>query len=706
MHKNIIQQIAQATQLATQNVENTIHLLSEDASIPFIARYRKDQTGNLDENQIIAIKKLWEEQKTLAKRKTFILKNLEEQKKLSDELKQKIEACTSLVYLEDLYLPFKQKRKTKAEMARQKGLEPLAKMLMAQQQNNIHQLAQGFVKNEVKTTEDALAGARYIIAEWVNERLSARNKIRQLFERNAIVSVKQKAKADEEKVKKYKAYTSFSQKAKRCKSHQILAIFRGEKENILSVNIAPAEEDALVILEKIFLKNHSESTQQIKIALTDAYKRLLKPSLETELRQQLKLSADKVAIEVFAENLRELLLSPPIGEKQLLAIDPGFKSGCKMVALNKKGDFLDYKTIFPHPPQSQSIKASEDILAFINRYQIEAIAIGNGTAGRETEQFIKNLHLNENIKIYLVNEDGASIYSASKVAQEEFPNKDLTVRGAISIGRRLLDPLAELVKIDPKAIGVGQYQYDVNQKELKNSLDTVVISCVNAVGVNVNTASKYILTYVSGLGETLAQNIIDYRRKNKGISSRNELKKVARMGTKSFEQSIGFLRVENPKNPLDNSAVHPENYALVQQIAKNLNCEIKDLLNNTEWIKTIDYALYKQLVGEHTFKDILNELQKPNRDPRGESQSFEFADIKSINDLHEGMILPCIVSNVTNFGAFVDLGIKQNGLIHISNLSTTFVSNPTDIVKVNQKLMAKVIEIDIERNRIAMSLVF
>lgn len=717
MNNKFFIQISKTLGLKSHNVENTIKLIEEDATVPFIARYRKDNTGGLDETQILNIKTLLHELKELEKRKEFIIKTISEQGKLSKELERKIIECSKLIELEDIYLPFKLKRKTKATKAREQGLESLAKMLMAQNSNDVFSMASKFVNTEVSSEEQALQGARYIIAEWINERINARNKIRKLFQREAIIVSKitkktkdlLKENKDQNKVKeinKYKDYFDFNESANRAKSHRILALFRAEKESFLKVKIEPLEEKAIDILKPIFIRDTNEASEQVILAIKESYKKLLKPSLETELRKQLKEKADKVAIDVFADNLRELLLASPVGAKKILAIDPGFRSGCKVVCLNEKGDFLKYETIFPHSPQLQKTQAEEIIKDLIKKYKIEVIAIGNGTAGRETEQLVKNLKI-ENVKIYLVNEDGASIYSASKVAREEFPKQDITVRGSISIGRRLMDPLAELVKIDAKSIGVGQYQYDVDQKALKNKLDFVVESCVNSVGININTASKYILTYVSGLGETLAQNIINFRKENKRINSRKELKKVARMGAKSYEQSIGFLRVKNKANPLDDSAVHPENYSLVKEIAKDLKCSLPELIGNKELIHKIDKSKYLQKVGSHTFNDIIAELTKPSRDPRSEAEVFEFdLNIKTINDIVTEMILPGIVTNVTNFGAFIDLGIKQNGLVHISNMSDTFISDPSEVLKVNQKIMVKVIEVDIQRARIGLSLIF
>lgn len=709
-------QISKTLGLKSHSVESTIKLLEEDATVPFIARYRKDNTGGLDEVQILAIKELLITLKELDKRKDYILKTISEQGKLTPEIEKKIKDCQDLIALEDLYLPFKQKRKTKASIAKEQGLEPLAKMLMAQNSEDVKSMAVRFVRGDLKNPTDALQGARYIIAEWVNERISARNKIRNLFTREALITSKVtkktkdliKDKPSDDKTKeaqKYKDYFDFSENAVKAKSHRLLALFRGEKDGYLKVKIEPVQEKALDILNPLFVRDHNEASEQISLAIEDAYKRLLKPSLETELRKKLKETADKVAIDVFAGNLRELLLASPVGAKRIMAIDPGFRSGCKVVCLNEKGDFLKYQTIFPHPPQLQKSEAINHLEQLVKKYKIEVIAIGNGTAGRETEQLIKSLPLSKEVKVYLVNEDGASIYSASKVAREEFPKEDITLRGAISIGRRLMDPLAELVKIDAKSIGVGQYQYDVDQKALKSSLDHVVESCVNSVGINVNTASKYILTYVSGLGETLAQNIIDFRKEHKTISSRKELKKVARMGAKSYEQSIGFLRVKNDKNPLDDSAVHPENYAIVKDIAKELGCTLKELIGNKELLSTINKSKYLVKVGVHTFNDILAELAKPSRDPRSEAEVFEFdQNIKVINDVVTGMILPGIVTNVTNFGAFVDLGIKQNGLVHISNMSDSYISDPSEVLKVNQKVLAKVIDVDMQRGRIGLSL--
>ena len=707
MNINFTKEIATALNLKSHFVENTIKLLEEDASVPFIARYLKDNTGGLDELQILDIKNLLQQFKELEKRKEYILKTIDEQGKLTPELKQKIVEVKDLISLEDIYLPYKQKRKTKGTIAKENGLEGLAKMLMTQNADNVVSMASRFLNKNVPNAEEALQGARYIIAEWVNERQTAREKMRALFKREAIVSSVLSKKDKREDAQKYNDYFEFSEPTSRIKSHRILAILRGENEGFLKVKIEPSEDKAFDILKPMFVRDTNAASEQVALAVEEAYKRLLKPSLETELRNELKEKADKIAIDVFAENLKELLLASPVGAKKTLAIDPGFKSGCKVVCLNEKGDFLKYETIFPHPPQMQKSAAQTSLKALIEKYKIEVIAIGNGTAGRETEQLVRELFLPESIKVYLVNEDGASIYSASKVAREEFPNEDVTVRGAVSIGRRLMDPLAELVKIDAKSIGVGQYQYDVNQKDLKNRLDAVVESCVNNVGVNVNTASKYLLTYVSGLGETLSQNIIDYRTENKRISSRNELKKVPRMGAKSFEQSIGFLRVENEKNPLDNSSVHPENYDLVKQIAKDLNCEISTLIGNQDLLNKIDKTKYLKSVGAMTLNDILAELKKPSRDPRSEAEVFEFdRNLKSIGDVIPAMILPGIVTNVTNFGAFVDLGIKQNGLIHISNMSDTFISDPSEVLKVNQKIMAKVIDVDTQRGRIGLSLVF
>jgi len=717
MKTTYFQEISKILNLKSHFVENTIKLLNEDATVPFIARYRKDNTGGFDETQILAIKELLSELKELQKRKEYILKVIAEQEKLTPEIENKINACKDLISLEDIYLPFKQKRKTRATKARDKGLEPLAKMLMAQNATDVNSMAVRFVRGEVKSVKDALQGARDIVAEWVNEKITVRNKIRNLFSREAVAVAKVTKKAKdliknsttESKAKdaqKYKDYFDFSESASKAKSHQLLALLRGEKEGYLKLKIEPSQEKALAILKPMFIRENNEASEQISLAVEDAYKRLLKPSLETELRKALKARADKVAIEVFAGNLRELLLAAPVGAKRIMAIDPGFRSGCKVVCLNEKGDFLKYQSIFPHPPQLQKKQAEESLKELIKKYKIEVIAIGNGTAGRETESLVKSLNL-EAVKIYLVNEDGASIYSASKIAREEFPKEDITVRGAISIGRRLMDPLAELVKIDAKSIGVGQYQYDVDQKLLKSSLDHTVESCVNSVGVNVNTASKYLLTYVSGLGDTLAQNIIDFRKENKGISSRKELKKVARMGAKSYEQSIGFLRVKNDKNPLDDSAVHPENYALVKEIAKELKCTLKELIGNQELLNKINKPKYIIKVGALTLNDILSELAKPSRDPRSEAEVFEFdQNIKTINDVVTMMILPGIVTNVTNFGAFVDLGIKQNGLVHISNMSDTYISDPSEVLKVNQKIMAKVIDVDIQRGRIGLSLKF
>ncbi len=710
-----VKEVSARTHLPATKVEKVLGLLAEGATIPFIARYRKDTTGGMDEVAIQTVNACWAEVQLLEKRKEFVLKSIREQGKLTENLHKDIVACTSLTALEDLYLPYKQKRSTRAEKARNLGLEPLAKILMRQQNIDVLDAAKRFVWGDVKDTGEALRGARDIMAEWMNERIAVRDKLRSMFKRSSVIEAKITKKAKDlleengrpaKEVNKYRDYFDFTEPASRSKSHRLLALFRAEKEGYLRLRIAPDEDHAIRWMHRYFCKGYSQATEQVELAAIDAYKRLLRPTLETEWRKTLKERADKVAIEVFAGNLRELMLAPPVGEKRILAIDPGFRTGCKVVCLSEKGDFLKYQTIFPHPPQSRIVEAKDQIQALVNQYAIQAIGIGNGTAGRETQSFVTSIAFGKEIPVYMVNEDGASIYSASEVAREEFPDLDVTVRGAISIGRRLMDPLSELVKIDPKSIGVGQYQHDVDQKMLRNTLDFVVRSCVNSVGVDVNTASKYLLTYVSGLGPTLAENIIRYRTEHGSFSSRNDLKKVPRMGAKAFQQCIGFLRVKNERNPLDNSAVHPENYEVVRQMAKDLGTTVNQLVGNPDKVNNIESSKYEQQVGKHTLTDILEELGKPGRDPRSSAELFQFDQtIHVIYDLHPGLILPAIVTNVTNFGAFVDIGIKQNGLIHISNLSGTFVDDPSKIVRVNQKIKVEVLEVDIPRSRIALRLV-
>jgi uncharacterized protein len=700
-----VQMIAEALQLPAKKVSNTIQLLKEGATVPFISRYRKEMTGSLDEVQITDIQKQLNKLEELEKRKETILKAIEEQGKLSDELKKRIESTYDSTELEDIYLPYKRKRKTRASVAKEKGLEPLAEVLLLQKNNQPETLAEQFLSNEVPTVEEALQGARDIIAEWVNEDETARNRMRKLFSRTATIRSKVARGKDEEGAK-YRDYFDFEESLQRCPSHRLLAIRRGEDEGFLRVTIAPEEDEALYQLERIFLKGQGPSSEQVKEAVQDAYKRLLAPSIETEFRNLSKEKADEEAIDVFAKNLRQLLLAPPTGQRRTLGIDPGFRTGCKVVVLAENGDLLENTAIYPHPPQSRSQEAIATLEHLARKHAIEAIAVGNGTAGRETMSLLRDASFAKSLDVFFVNEAGASIYSASPIAREEFPDEDVTVRGAVSIGRRLMDPLAELVKIDPKSIGVGQYQHDVNQTKLKESLDQVVESCVNSVGINLNTASRHLLTYVSGLGPSLAQNIVGYRTENGQFKSRKELKKVARMGEKAFEQCAGFLRIREAKNPLDNTAVHPESYHIVEKMAADLGCSVQELIDNKEQRERIDRRRYiTDKVGLPTLNDILKELAKPGLDPRGKAQPFEFAQgITSIDDLEEGMVLPGIVTNITNFGAFVDIGVKQDGLVHVSQLANRFVKNPADVVSLQQKVQVKITGIDRQRNRIQLSM--
>ncbi len=702
---NFSQLISSALQVQEWQVNNTIELLEEGATLPFIARYRKERTGSLDEVMIGEIKDRLAKLKELEKRKQTVLDAIESQDKLTEDLRGKILACTDLVTLEDIYLPFKQKRKTRAVKAREKGLEPLAKILMSQRESDANIAASRFLSKEVGSEEEALQGARDIIAEWVNESEAARNTVRRLFSREAIVSSKV-IKGKEEEGIKYKDYFDYSEPLRKCVSHRMLALRRGEAEGILRVSISPDEETVLELLDRIFVKSEGDLSQQVEIAVKDSYKRLLEPSIETEFSNQSKEKADEEAIRVFAENLEQLLLAPPLGGKRTLGIDPGYRTGCKVVCLDEQGNILHNETIYPHAPQKEVKQASKKIVHLVSVYNIQAIAIGNGTASRETEHFITNQRYDRKIQVFVVSENGASVYSASKTAREEFPQYDVTVRGAISIGRRLMDPLAELVKIEPKAIGVGQYQHDVDQNKLQESLDRVVEYCVNKVGVNVNTASKHLLTYISGLGPVLAQNIVDYRKENGAFKNRKELKMVKRMGEKAYEQCAGFLRISDSENPLDNTAVHPESYHIVEAIAKDMNCKIEDFAGNEEVCNSIDLKKYvSDNVGLPTLEDIRSELEKPGRDPRTVAKVFSFAEgIFKIEDLQVGMELPGIVSNITNFGAFVDVGVKQDGLVHISQLANRFISNPADVVKLHQHVKVKVIELDIPRKRIQLSM--
>ena len=701
MKQTFSQLISTALGIAEKRVEHTLELLEDGATVPFISRYRKERTGGLDEVQIEAIQTQHEKLKETAKRKETILNTINEQGKLTPELQQRIEETWDSTQLEDIYLPFKPKRKTRAEAARQKGLEPLATLLMLQREAHPEQAAQRYVKGEVKDIEDALKGARDIIAEQISEDERARNTLRNAFARQAILTAKV-VKGKEADAAKYRDYFDFTQPLKRCSSHQLLAIRRAEAEGLLKVSINPDDEECVDRLEHRFVRNANACGQQVREAVQDAYKRLLKPSIETEFAALSKEKADDEAIRVFAGNLRQLLLAPPLGRKRVMGIDPGFRTGCKVVCLDEQGNLLHNENIYPHPPVSKAKEASGKIQQMIETYRIDAIAIGNGTAGRETEDFLKKQTFHRDIQVFVVSEQGASVYSASKIARDEFPEYDVTVRGAVSIGRRLMDPLAELVKIDPKSIGVGQYQHDVDQTKLKKSLDQTVESCVNLVGVNVNTAGVPLLTYISGVGPQLAQNIVNYRTENGPFTSRKELMKVSRMGAKAFEQCAGFLRIPQAGNPLDNTAVHPESYPVVEQMARDLDCTVPQLIADKERRKQIDLKRYvTPTVGMPTLTDILAELDKPGRDPRGPIQVFEFdPNIRTIEDLREDMELPGIVTNITDFGAFVDIGIKQNGLIHRSQLAERFVSDPNEVVAIHQHIRVRVIGIDLERKRI------
>ena len=703
----LIKFILRQTNLPEKGIRNTVELLNEDCTIPFISRYRKERTGNLDEVQIADIvkyKNLFEE---IEKRKITILKALEEQEVLSEELRQKINAASDLITLEDLYLPFKKKRKTKAESARKNGLEPLAKIIMSQNANDIHAIALKYCNKEVKNEEEALEGARHIIAEWINERTDIRNQIRGQLEKYATINSNIiKAKENDDSAQKYRDYFNWSESLNRCPSHRLLAILRAEKEGFIRVKTEIDDDKALENIENRMIRSSNECADQIKIAIHDAYKRLLFPALSNEIMNTAKEKADDSAINVFAKNLKQLLLGAPLGEKNILAIDPGFRSGCKIVCLNKQGELVYNETVYPHAPQNDAIGAIKKISSLVDAYKIEAIAIGNGTASRETEQLIRKMRFAKDIQVFVVSEAGASIYSASKIAREEFPNYDVTVRGAVSIGRRLSDPLAELVKIDAKSIGVGQYQHDVDQSKLKNALDTVVESCVNTVGVNINTASKPLLSYVSGIGPKLAENIVDYRSKHGGFNSRNDIKKVPRLGDKAFEQGAGFLRIKNAKNPLDDSAVHPESYPIIERMANDENKSISDLIGHNHLLEKIDLKKYiTNSVGLPTLTDIVKELKKPGLDPREQVKVFTFnKDIRTINDLKEGQLLPGIVNNITNFGCFVDIGIKESGLVHVSNLADKYVSDVNEIVSLHQQVIVKVLEVDIPRKRIQLSM--
>ena len=704
MNPTHIRLISDELGITPQRVENTLELLKDGATIPFIARYRKEVTGSLDEVQIAGIQQKEKKLEELEKRRESIINSIEEQGKLTDELRQRIEQTYNATVLEDLYLPYKRKRKTRASKAKEKGLEPLANMLLLQRSNDVEDLAAKFLTEEVTSITDALQGARDIIAERINEDEKARNKVRYAFKRGAIIKSKV-ARGKEEEGKKFKDYFKYEEVLQRIPSHRYLAIRRGEEEGFLRVSIAPNEEKVLYQLERLFVLGQNEASQQVKMTIEDAYKRLLAPSIETEFRNLAKEKADEEAISVFADNLRQLLLSPPLGQKRVMGIDPGFRTGCKVVCLDDNGNLLNNHTVYPHPPQSSERKAIMDLKHLVRHYNMEAIAVGNGTAGRETLALCQQIDFGKPLLVFMVNESGASIYSASEIAREEFPDQDLTVRGAVSIGRRLMDPLAELVKIDPKSIGVGQYQHDVNQTQLRESLDRVVESCVNSVGINLNTASQHLLTYVSGLGSALAKNIVTYRAENGAFSNRIALKKVPRLGAKAFEQAAGFLRIREGGNPLDNTAVHPESYHIVEKMAKDLEVTIQSLIEQPDLRKNINLKQYvSDSIGLPTLNDIIQELAKPGLDPRGEAKTFEFANIKTIEDLKEGMIVPGIVTNITKFGAFVDIGIKESGLVHVSQLANRFVKNPADVVKLQQKVQVKVIQIDLNRKRIQLSM--
>lgn len=705
---NYARSIAKTLGLPEKQVSNTLELLDSGATVPFVARYRKEATGSLDEVQISQIRELKERLVEIDKRRASIMDSIEEQGKMTPELKKKLEAATTLNELEDLYLPYKPKRKTRASVAIEKGLEPLAITIYDQSPVDLKKIALSYIDKEkgLNTLDDVLQGARDIVAEWISEDGKMREAMRNMFLKEAVIASKVK-KDKKESGSKYEIYFNASEKLNKVPSHRLLAMFRGEEEGFLSLSIKPDAERAIRTLEKFTLKDRNTCSYQVKVATADAYQRLLQPQMETEMRKHFKTLADDNAIEVFSTNLRQLLMASPLGEKRILAIDPGFRTGCKVVALDEQGKLLNHTAIYPHPPQQEYKNASEILQKWVRDYRIEAIAIGNGTAGRETEHFVKYIPFESKVEIVLVNESGASVYSASEVAREEFGDYDLTVRGAVSIGRRLMDPLAELVKIDPKSIGVGQYQHDVNQPKLQKKLGEVVESCVNFVGVELNTASKELLSYISGVGNVLAKNIVEYRNQHGAFRSREELKKVPRFGEKAFEQAAGFLRIRNAQNPLDASAVHPESYHIVEKMAHDLHSDVPELMRKEELRKQIVLKNYiSTSVGLPTLQDIMQELAKPGRDPRTEFENFEFnPNIHSINDLTVGMVVPGIVTNITNFGCFVDIGVHQDGLVHISRLANKFVANPNDVVKLRQKVTVKVEEVDIARKRISLSMI-
>jgi uncharacterized protein len=706
MNPLFIQRIAEHTHLKNWQIENTLSLFNDGATLPFIARYRKERTGNLDEVQFETIRKSYQRLVDLQKRKETILSSIGEQGKLTPSLEKEINDSWDETHLEDIYLPFKSRKKTKADIAIENGLEPLAKLLMAQRGSDLLRLADKYLSAHITDAETALQGAKDIVAQWISEKPIVRERLRKLFMSKGVITSKL-VKGKEKEAEKYTDYFNFSEPARYIKSHRLLALLRGEKEGFLKIAALPNQEDALQAITSFVLKRDGDFAEEMMDACTDAYKRLLRPSLETELFNDLKTKADQEAIAVFAENLRQLLLQAPLGQQRILAIDPGYRTGCKVVCLDAQGNLLHNETIYPHPPQKEIALAKKKLASLVSQYKIEAIAIGNGTASRETEFFVKSTQFDRALKVFVVNEAGASIYSASKEAREEFPQYDVTVRGAISIGRRLMDPLAELVKIDPKSIGVGQYQHDVNQKELQENLDRVVESCVNTVGVDLNTASKYLLHYVSGIGPQLAQNIIDYRTENGAFTNRNELKKVPKLGAKAFEQCAGFLRIRNGSDPLDNSSVHPESYAVTQKMCASINATVEELIGNSELINTIPIQQFvTDTTGISTLTDIIEELKKPGRDPRKMVKVFEFSkEIRSIEDVKPGMLLPGIVNNITNFGPFVDIGIKENGLIHISNLTDAFVSNPNEVIKLHEHVQCEVIQVEIDRKRIGLKLI-
>lgn len=705
---NATRYIHQALDISEKSISSTLQLLAEDCTIPFISRYRKDKTGNLDETQIEQISKINKQFEEIVKRKETILKSIEEQNALSSELKQRIEESYDLQELEDLYLPFKKRKKTKADAAKEKGLEPLAKIIMSQKAQDLSFLASKYLSDQVKTEEEALQGARDIMAEWINENMYVRKNLRRMFQRKAVITSKVvKAKKDEEEAQKFSQYFEWEESLNRTPSHRLLAMLRAEAEGFVKTNIGIDKDEAIEFIENAIIKSNNETAGQISLAIKDSYKRLLEPAISNETLQEAKEKADKKAIEIFSENLTQLLLAPSLGEKRILAIDPGYKSGCKVVCLDEKGDLLHNETIYPHAPQNESGMAMKKIRSMVNAYHIEAISIGNGTASRETEFFIKKIAFDKPLQVFVVSEAGASVYSASKIAREEFPTYDVTVRGAVSIGRRLSDPLAELVKIDPKSIGVGQYQHDVDQTQLKNELDSTVMKCVNSVGINLNTASKSLLSYVSGIGEKMAENIVNYRSENGAFEDRKQLKKVPRLGEKAFQQAAAFVRISNPKNPLDNSAVHPEAYGIVEKMAKDLKITTPELIASKEKISQIDPEKYiTEDIGILGIKDILKELEKPGLDPRKAAKVFEFdPNVKKITDLKIGMILPGIVNNITAFGCFVDLGIKESGLVHISQLKDGFVSDVNEVVKLHQHVQVKVTDVDEARKRIQLSMI-